>query len=108
MKKLLAFLIVVGVGGFLVYRYILTSAPERSCQRLASLCGDKSGGFDSCVRGVTELGKTNKGAASKFDACVAEAKSCGEGAGCLVGAGFSAAGGVLNDFMKGIGNAIGK
>ena len=107
MKKLVALVVLIGAG-FLVYRYVITSAPERSCQRLARLCGDKSGGVESCVRGMTDLGKTNKEAASKFDNCVADAKSCGEGAGCLVGAGFSAAGGVLSDFMKGIGHAIGK
>ena len=107
MKKLIALLVVVGAG-FLVYRYVLTSAPERSCQRMATLCGGKSVGLERCVRGMTELGKTNKEGVSKFEACVNDAKSCGEGAGCLVGAGFSAASGVLNDFMKGVGNALGK
>ena len=107
MKKLIALLVVAGAV-FLVYRYVLTSAPERSCQRIATLCGDKSGGLDQCVRWMTELGKTNKEAVSKFEACVDQAKSCGEGAGCLVGAGFNAASGVLNDFMKGVGKAIGK
>jgi hypothetical protein len=108
MKKLLAFLLVIGAAGFLVYRYVLTSATERSCQKLAALCGDKPGGIDSCVRGMTELGKTNKEATSKFDSCVADAGSCAAGAGCLVGAGINAAGGVLNEFMKGIGDAVKK
>jgi hypothetical protein len=108
MKKLLAVVILLGAAGFFVYRYVLTSAPERSCQRLASLCGTKSASFDSCVRGMTELNKTNRDAATRFDSCVASAKSCGEGAGCLVGAGFSAASGLFNDFVKGVGSALGK
>lgn len=112
MKKLLAFLVVIGVGGFLVYRYVITSASERSCQRLASLCGERSGALEQCVRGVDQLGKANKEAVSKFESCVGDAKSCQEGAGCMVGAvvgaGVGAAGQVINDFMKGLGNAIGK
>jgi hypothetical protein len=108
MKKLLVFLIVLGAVGFLVHRYVLTSATERSCQRLASLCGEKSGAVDSCVRGLGDLGKTNKEAASRFDSCVADARSCAAGAGCLVGAGLSAAGGLLNDFVKGVGDAVKK
>jgi hypothetical protein len=107
MKKLLAFVIVLGVAGFLVYRYVLTSATERSCQRLATLCGQKAG-VDGCVRGMAELGKTNKEAASRFDSCVADAKSCAAGVGCGVGAGLSAAGGLLNDFVKDIEDAVKK
>jgi hypothetical protein len=108
MKKLLAFLVIVGAAGFLVWKFVLAPAPERSCERLAALCGTKVTGLDGCVRGMTELGKSNKEAAAKFDSCVGGAKSCLEGTGCLVGAGVSAAGGALSDFVKGIGNAIGK
>jgi hypothetical protein len=107
MKKLLVFVIVLGAAGFLVYRYVLTSATERSCQRLATLCG-KTAGVESCVRGMTELGKTNKEAASKFDSCIADANSCAAGVGCSVGAGLSAAGGLLNDFVKGVEDAVKK
>src|SRR5687768_16717203 len=108
MKKLLVFLVVVGAAGFLVYRFVLTSATERSCQRLASLCGDTSFAVDRCVRGLDELTKNNKEAAGRFDSCLSDAKSCAAGAGCLVGAGLNAAGGLLNDFMKGIGDAVKK
>jgi hypothetical protein len=108
MKKLLAFLIVVGAAGFLVWKFVLAPAPQRSCARLAALCGQKTAALEGCVRGMTELGNSNREAASKFDSCVGKAGSCLEGTGCLVGAGVSAAGGALNDFVKGIGNAIGK
>lgn len=108
MKKLLAFLVVVGVGGFLFYRFVLTSASERSCQRLATLCAGKSAGYEQCVSGLAELGKRNAEQLSRFETCVSNAKSCGEGAGCLVGASVGAASGVLNDFMKGVGSALGK
>ena len=107
MKKLLTFLIVVGVGGFLVYRYVFTSAETRSCQKLAQLCGEKSD-VEKCVQGINELGKTNSAAVSKFNSCVSDAKSCGEGAGCLVGVGLSTAGNMLNEFLKGVGKALEK
>jgi hypothetical protein len=79
MKKLLAFLVIVGAAGFLVWKFVLAPAPERSCERLAALCGTKVTGLDGCVRGMTELGKSNKEAAAKFDSCVGGAKSCLEG-----------------------------
>jgi hypothetical protein len=60
------------------------------------------------VSTLTELGKSNKEAASKFDGCVADAKSCAAGAGCMVGAGLGAAGSVLNDFIKGVEDAVKK
>jgi hypothetical protein len=107
MKKLLAFVIVLGAAGFLVYRYVLTSATERSCERLATLCGRKAA-IEGCVRSLTELGKSNKEASSRFDTCIAEAKSCSAGVGCGVGAGLSAARGLLNDFVKGVEDAVKK
>src|SRR5689334_5453209 len=106
MKKLLV-LLGLGAIGFVVYRYLLTSATERSCQRLASLCG-RTSAVESCVRGMTELGRTNKEAAGKFDRCVADAQSCAGAVGCGVGAGLSAAGGLLDEFVHGIEDAVKK
>jgi hypothetical protein len=107
MKKLLAFVIVLGVAGFLVYRFVLTSAAERSCERLANLCGQKTA-VDACVRTMKEVGKTSKESASKFDGCMGDAKSCAEGLGCVAGAGIGAAGSMINDFLKGLGEAVKK
>ena len=106
MKKLLLLVILGGIGWF-AYRTLMGSPERRSCQKLAELCGDKAQ-IDGCVSDVKDLGKMSKDAASKFDSCVADAKSCAAGAGCMVGAGLSAAGGLLNDFMKGVGDAVKK
>jgi hypothetical protein len=106
MKKLLALVVLAGIG-FVVYRYVLTSATERSCQRLASLCG-RASAVEGCVRGMTELGRTNKEAAGNFDRCVADAQSCAAAMGCGVGAGLSAARGVLDEFVRGIEDAVKK
>jgi hypothetical protein len=60
------------------------------------------------VKDVKELGKSSKEAVARFETCVTDAKSCGEGAGCLVGAGLGAASNMFNDFMKGVGKAFDK
>jgi hypothetical protein len=105
MKKLFL-LLLLAAAAYLGYRYFITTAEARSCRHLADLCGDKTKEVDKCVEDVRELGKASREAVTRFDACVAGAKSCGEGAGCLVGAGFGAAGTMLNDFVKGVGKAI--
>jgi hypothetical protein len=104
--KRLFFLLLLAGAGYLVYRYYITRAEGASCHRLAELCGHKGSEIDKCVDDVRELGKANKEAVAKFNSCVADAKSCGEGAGCLVGAGFGAAGKMFEDFLKGVGKAL--
>ena len=106
MKTLLVVLI-LGVAGWFAYRTLLNPPEKRSCHRLAELCGDKSG-IDKCVSDLADLGKMNKEALVRLDSCVGEAKSCGEGTGCLVGAGLGAAGSMFNDFIKGLGKALPK
>jgi hypothetical protein len=106
--RLLGLLLVLALVGFLVYRFVLTSADQRSCQRLADLCGDKAAAVDSCMHHIGGLGKTSRESVDKFHSCISGASSCGEAAGCVVGAGFSAAGKTVNDFIKGLGKAFDK
>lgn len=108
MRTLFGLLLVLGVAGFLLYRYVLPSSEKRSCERLAELCGRPTANVDRCVADVSALGKTSQEAVTRFDGCVADAKTCGEAAGCLVGAGVSSASGVFHEFMKGVGKALEK
>ena len=108
MARFIGFLLVLALIGFVVYRFVITSADQRSCERLASLCGEKSETVERCVNHVKGLGKMNGEAAAKFHSCVGDAHSCGEAAGCVVGAGFGAVGQTLNDFIKGLGKALDK
>ncbi|HJZ88247.1 MAG TPA: hypothetical protein VKN99_23895 [Polyangia bacterium] len=108
MKKLLLFLIILGVGGYFAYRYYVT--PEkRSCARLAQLCGFKSDDHQRCVSQLADLGRNaNSESMAKFHDCVAGAKTCAEGSGCLVGAGLSAAGNLFHSFLEGVEKAFHK
>jgi hypothetical protein len=105
MKKLLVAVAVLGVGGYFAWGYIMK--PGRSaCSKMAELCGEKS---DSCTGDLEDMRK-NLGdePLRKFDACVAEAKTCPEAAGCLVGAGASGVGDAMGKFLKGVSNGLKK
>src|SRR5262245_61970592 len=110
MKKLL-FLIVLGgaaYGGYYYYQH--RSPAKRVCAKLADLCGEKG----DRAKGETDLDDMVKKAAatpetmSKLDTCVASAKSCPEATGCMFGTGMNVFGDALNQFMKGMGNSLGK
>jgi hypothetical protein len=106
MKKLLALVLLGGVGWF-AYTRFLRPPEERACHALAALCGDDAE-TKSCAKDVGELKKMSKDAVAKLDTCLADAKSCVEGTGCLVGAGMGAAGQMMGDFVKGVGRALPK
>jgi hypothetical protein len=105
MKKLLALLIVGGVA-WVAYGRFIKPPEKRACQRLAELCGDDGDGAGKCVKDIADIGKMSPEALGKLDSCVAGAKSCVEATGCLFGAGMGAAGGMFNDFMKGVGKSL--
>lgn len=108
MKKFLVVVLLLGVGGYFAWRHF-ANPEKRSCAKLADLCGEKSKDIDKCAADMAEMRKSlGDEATRKFDACVSEAKTCAEGAGCMVGAGASALGDALNNFMKGMGKAAGK
>ena len=106
--RLVAVLLIVGLIGYLGYRYVTTSPHKVTCVKLARLCGDKFPDVDKCVDDVGELSRRNRASAAKIDACIAHASSCGEGAGCLIGGGLSAAGNALKELVEGVGKALKK
>ena len=59
---------------------------------------------------MSRMGELKRQASSesldKFHNCVADAKTCAEGGGCLVGAGLSAAGNAVRQFIEGIGKTL--
>src|SRR5262249_19314970 len=109
MKKALIAVLVLGVIGGTAFA--LTRSPERSaCLRMADLCGAQKKGtaqdLDQCVDEIKQFRKVaGDEAADKGMACVEGAKTCGEAAGCVAGAGFKGIQGVVDDFFKGFGNA---
>jgi hypothetical protein len=106
--RLLAVLLVVGLIAYVGYRYVTTTPHKVTCVRLARLCGDKFPSVDKCVDDVGALSRRNRASAAKIDSCMASAKTCGEGAGCLIGGGLTAAGNALKDMVEGVGKALKK
>lgn len=97
MKKLLAVLVVAGLGTA-VYAKVIRSSPEkRACKQLDSLCG---GDVDikECTEAFDEAAKiVGDKVVDKATDCMANANSCVEAAGCIAGAGTHA----LDDFERG-------
>src|SRR5262245_45457087 len=108
MKKALAAILVLAVIGGAAFA--LTRSPERSaCLRMADLCGAQNGttkDLDECVEDIKQFRKVaGDEATNKGMACVEGAKTCGEAAGCVAGAGVKGIQGVVDGFIKGLGNA---
>ena len=106
MKKLVMVL-VLGEAAYGGYRWYRARAPEKHvCARLAELCGDKSD-VDRCEHDFADL-KNNASpeTIAKLDQCVADAKSCAEGGGCVVGTGVNVFGDLVKQFGRGMGRAL--
>jgi hypothetical protein len=108
MKKLLVVAILLGGGGY--YAYGRWFQPERrACAKMAELCGSEKHDVDKCEADMKDMKKSlGDESARKFDACVADAKSCPEAAGCMLGAAGSGLGDAMNKFIQGVGKGITK
>ena len=106
MKKAIVVAIVLGIGGLLAYRHFATPQ-RRTCARVGELCGLKSSDVDKCVDRVASLrASAGDQRMARLVDCTANAKSCAEGSGCLLGAGLGAATGAVGDFFKGLGGSL--
>jgi hypothetical protein len=103
MKKLLV-LSVLAVAAYAVYAYVIRPPEKRACLHIAELCGlDRPGGeAERCSQTLDALEKSNAETAAQITKCVADAKSCGEAAGCASGAALSAGAGFAKDFLGGL------
>jgi hypothetical protein len=106
MMKALVVIALLGAGGYFAWSRI--ARPEkRACAKMSELCGDKDGA--RCEKDMDDMRKQlGDETVKKFDTCVADAKSCPEAAGCLIGAGASGVGDAMNKFLKGVGNGLNK
>jgi hypothetical protein len=108
MKKALAVVAVLAITGGAAYA-LGHDPPRAACLKMADLCGVENGTPDDLSECVAEIKQWRKIAGDdvtdKGLACVNEAKTCGEATGCVAGAGFKGAQGVLNEFLKGFGKA---
>jgi len=110
MKKLLglALLAVAACAVYAAYAYVIRPPEKRACMHVAELCGLDPHGAEAerCNQTLDGLKKSNAGNAEKLTACVADAKSCSEVAGCASGAVLSAGAGFTKDFLMGLQKAM--
>jgi hypothetical protein len=105
MKTLLV-LALLGVGGFLGYRYLFPE--KRACGKMVELCGADAATGQRCEQAIVELKKAAGGdSARSAAACVADAQSCPQALGCMAGLVGQAAGGAANEFLKGLQKSLG-
>jgi hypothetical protein len=79
-------------------------APSRAaCDRVVSLCQGNETDRRQCEQTLADL-RPNVDAenAARTARCVAEARTCGEATGCMVGGAARAGAGFLRDFTNGL------
>ncbi len=107
MKKF-GVVVILAVGGYFAWQQFLTPQ-KRACSKLASLCDHDADQRASCESAFAQIEKSGGSEQSaRLASCLADASSCPAGAGCLAGAGISAAGNAAVDFIKGMTKTLGK
>jgi len=109
MKKILALCVLAAllVGGWWVYSRFMAPPEARACARLADLCNaaESDAKESDCAQGLQEMKKVaGEKAVERATACIAEADSCINAAGCMVGAGV----GAFGEFLEGMQKALEK
>jgi hypothetical protein len=107
MKKLLV-LVVLAAAGYAAYAFVLRPPAKRTCMRAAELCGLDGSGTETeqCVQLLDSLKKSNPASVEQVTTCIADAKSCGEAAGCASGAALTLGTGFVKGFLSGIQKSI--
>jgi predicted negative regulator of RcsB-dependent stress response len=108
MKKLLVFLIVVGlIGGGVYFGYTryFSRTPRSACRKLAELCGQRAEDqHKRCEDAIQRMEQVSgKESVQKSVTCILEADSCAKGMGCMVGMGV----GALGEFLEGLKRSVG-
>jgi hypothetical protein len=107
MKKLLV-LVVLATAGYAAYAFVLRSPAKRTCMRTADLCGLDPRGRETeqCLQMFDSLKKSNPSSVEQVTTCIADAKSCGEAAGCASGVALTIGTSFMKDFMSGLQKSI--
>ena len=108
MKKLLVVLVLAGLA-VVVYAKVFRSSPaEKTCAKLEDLCGGENGETiepGECRDGFAEARKMfGDDAVDRAVSCVADANSCMEAVGCVMGAGMRS----FDQLQKGMERGLGK
>lgn len=111
MKKLLVVLVLAGLG-VVVYAKVFRQTPaERTCSKLVDLCAVQGQGKDKldmgeCRDGFAEARKMfGDDVVDRAVSCVADASSCMEAVGCVMGAGMRSFDQLQRGMERGFGSA---
>jgi hypothetical protein len=104
-KKLLVVLVLAGLA-VVVYAKVFRSSPaEKTCAKLEDLCGGEKIEPGECRDGFAEARKVfGDDAVDRAVSCVADANSCLEAVGCVMGAGMRS----FDQLQKGMERGLGK
>ena len=111
MNKLFVLLVLAGCAASLYWWKYMRPVEKRVCARLEALCGgdsDDDRDRARCEHDFAELKRTaSPETMQHLDRCLADAKTCVEGGGCIVGTGISVAGDVLQQLGRGVSHGLG-
>jgi hypothetical protein len=111
MKTLVILVLLAGVGYGAYKLTIGRPAEKRACAHLVDLCGDDHSDKDvaDCEQTFADLRKIGgDDSVDKPAQCLADAKTCGEGVGCVAGAMGRAGINFGSDFFKGLDHSLSK
>jgi hypothetical protein len=106
MKKALVLLLLLGVGGYFAWAYLLRPSEKRACAHLVELCSDRDPAQAQarCDEYFDTMKKQSPQEIDTVSKCVREATSCGEAVGCQAGGalrmGLDLGKGLLNGMQK--------
>ncbi len=96
--------LVIGLIGYLVYRWTRPSPERKACDRVVELCGGGKQAREQCADGVKQIKKAvGEKAVEQFAACTAESKSCADAMGCAAGTALKSGAG---EILRGLDRAI--
>jgi hypothetical protein len=97
-------LLVVGLIGYLVYRWTRPSPERKACAKVIDLCGGGKKEIEQCVDGMTRVKKAvGAQGIDHFVECTADSKSCADAMGCGIGSAMKIG---VEDILHGVDRAI--
>jgi len=104
-KKLLVVLVLAGLA-VVVYAKVFRSSPaEKTCAKIDDLCGGEKIEPAECRDGIADARKKfGDEPVDRAISCVADANSCMEAVGCIMGAGMRS----MEQFQRGVERGLGK
>ena len=101
-------LVLLVVAGIATYALVIRTPEKQACAHAALLCGLDPRGAEAerCTQVLVSTKRSHVQAVERASACMTEAKSCVEIAGCASGAVLGIGTGFIQDFIGGLAKTI--